>query len=111
VNLLKASHCGYKGLGIIHERTFQTFEDHIIIDDKLSGNGKLPGKAGFHLAPGIIPTINGNRVKTHCAELEFNHAKSIFSEDCEIAVSFNQRARSIKIVVEFEEHLKTTITF
>lgn len=109
--VLRASHHGYTDLGIIHERTFSAFEDHIIIKDKLSGYGNRSGKARFHFAPGIVPVISSNIIETPLAVLRFNHAANILPEDCEMAVSFNNRIKATKIVVTFNDHLETTITF
>ena len=63
--LLRASHAGYRALGVMHTRTIRVVEGEpaFLIEDQLDGKGVHDFELNFQLAPGrnaeIIPLENG----------------------------------------------------
>lgn len=109
-NYIKASHDGYKKLGVIHSRSFQ-FEDHSIkIKDDLSADKE--GVFYLHIHPDryIEEGGKGLFIIDGVVEIQFKDAKgSIVSYD--YAESYNKYEKGQRLVVNFVKELETSIIF
>jgi Heparinase II/III-like protein/Heparinase II/III N-terminus len=65
LSYLRASHSGYRSLGVLHTRTIRALDDEqsLVIEDQLEGHGLHDFELNFQLAPGCIaelaPADNG----------------------------------------------------
>ena len=105
---LVASHDGYRHLGTVHRRTIEMDPRRVVVRDELAGR-RIDGTAGFHLAPGIEPRLDGRTVTTSLAQLRFEGATAIRIEPCQIADGFNDLAPGSRIAVDFDGVLQTII--
>lgn len=111
-NMVKASHNGYKKYGFIHERSFESKEDEIMIVDKLSKPSNQQAKAYFHFHPSIDNIkINKNNVTLNSIiELSFAGCESINLENYNYAKGFNKNKSAKQIIVKFDQTLETKIS-
>jgi len=113
-NFVKASHNGYKNLGLEHSRSFQVEENIVTISDSLKGNPSLKHhpKATFHFHPNIkAKLINASIIINDTAlEIQFSNAEKIKLENYNYCNGFNQTLISQMAVVEFTDSLTTTIS-
>ncbi len=100
VNRIKATHNGYKKLGISHTRTFEFYENKIIIRDDL--NKAVEAKAYLH----FHPTVNEETIKKHIL-LEDGEFKL---KTYEYAEGFNKQATAKCLEIDFQKNLKIEIT-
>jgi len=106
-NSISASHDGYRHLGIIHQRKFNTSSSALTINDELSKEGNAIAR--FHLAPNLVPTIKDNKVEIETGVLVFEGYNKIIVEDYQSAQGFNKQLESKRICVFFDKNLKTEI--
>ncbi len=104
-----ASHDGYKQLGIIHERTFITDYQQVIIQDKIIGTSKYPQKAFLHFHPSVELLIEGNIIKTNFGNLIIDNALRITKNNCSTTEEFNKKIPTKMITLFFDKNITTTI--
>ena len=110
-NEITASHNGYKGLGIVHKRTFLAHNQSITIKDEIIGESKYPQKVYFHFHADVDVRIEGNVVKTNFGNLSFDNLNRIEESKYKLSEEFNVRLPSKTITLFFEKHITTTIKF
>jgi hypothetical protein len=105
---LKATHNGYKHLGVLHQRQWVIKENQIVISDILT---KGAGVAYFHFHPNVfIEEIPGQTfVISKKASFSFNGAQTITKSSYNFAPEFNTYQKAIVLEVAFEKYLETQI--
>ncbi len=108
---LAAGHTGYRHKGVALNRTLDMSGDAplVICDSVRRRTDSGPAAARFHFAPGLTPSVEGDRISTSLASLAFHGHNSVRIEPCEIAMGFNKLVPSFKAVVEFDSLLETTL--
>ena len=97
---IKATHDGYKKLGILHTRTFKFYEHKIIIRDEL--NKDVESKAYLH----FHPSVNEDTIQKHI----FLEGGEFKIKSYEYAEGFNKQAAAKCLEIDFQKNLKIEIT-
>ena len=112
-NLIEASHDGYLSSGYKHTRSFLWGEKYLILKDKINRSTSNNAKAYFHLHSSVTkPLVDGNNVilESSGVSIEFERASTIYVEEYQLSVGFNKTNLAYKIVVLFDQTLKTKIS-
>ena len=112
-NLIEASHDGYLSDGYKHTRSFLWGEKYLILKDKINRSTSNKAKAYFHLHFSVSkPLVDGNNViiESSGVSIEFERASNICIEEYQLSVGFNKTNLAYKIVVLFDQTLKTKIS-
>jgi uncharacterized heparinase superfamily protein len=105
---VKASHDGYKHIGLNHTRSFRIDKQRIFIKDDITNN-KI-GKAFFFFHPEIQLLIRDNKVfLSEHSSMSFVNSKRIEMNDAIIAMAFNKVCSTKSITVDFTSELETII--
>jgi hypothetical protein len=108
--MVKATHNGYKKLGVLHERKFVVNPKSIIITDSLSKKIRLPQKAYFHFHPDIsYLDIKSDIVIINNTKIKFKGSLVIERSEYQYAIGFNKTQKATKITVFFNQVLETEI--
>lgn len=111
---VEASHDGYKCDGIIHTRSFKVQEKNIVINDFFSVKKPKNSVAYFHFHPEIYNfEIAGNAVLLKNENVKivfFANQLSIWKEEYDFSVGFNQTRKAIKLKIFFKSTLETIIS-
>ena len=110
---VKATHDGYKRIGVEHTRKFSTSTDAIFIKDSFSKKTKEQQIAFFHFHPSITDiSIENSKVCIGGKKIEIffkGENLSIEKVKYSFAAGFNKTLEAIKLKVLFESSLETTI--
>ncbi|NQV78888.1 MAG: alginate lyase family protein [Lutibacter sp.] len=112
-NLIEASHDGYLSDGYKHTRSFLWGEKYLILKDKINRSTSNNAKAYFHLHSSVAkPLVDGNNVilESSGVSIEFERASNICIEEYQLSAGFNKTNLAYKIVVIFDQILKTKIS-
>jgi hypothetical protein len=112
-NLIEASHDGYLSSGYKHTRSFLWGEKYLILKDKINRSTSNNAKAYFHLYSSITkPLVDSNNVTLESSgvSIEFENASNIEIEEYQLSAGFNKPKLAYKIVVIFDQTLKTKIS-
>ena len=112
-NLIEASHDGYLSDGYKHTRSFLWGEKYLILKDKINRSTSNNAKAYFHLHSSVTkPLVDGNNViiESSGVSIEFERASNISIEEYQLSAGFNKTNLAYKIVVLFDQTLKTKIS-
>lgn len=112
-NLIEASHDGYLSDGYKHTRSFLWGEKYLILKDKINRSTSNNAKAYFHLHFSVTkPLVDGNNVilESSGVSIEFESASTIYVEEYQLSAGFNKTNLAYKIVVLFDQTLKTKIS-
>ena len=112
-NLIEASHDGYISDGYKHTRSFLWGEKYLILKDKINRSTSNKAKAYFHLHFSVSkPLVDGNNVilESSGVSIEFERASNICIEEYQLSAGFNKTNLAYKIVVLFDQTLKTKIS-
>jgi len=112
-NLIEASHDGYLSDGYKHTRSFLLGEKYLILKDKINRSTSNNAKAYFHLHSSVTkPLVDGNNVilESSGVSIEFERASTIYVEEYQLSAGFNKTNLAYKIVVLFDQTLKTKIS-
>jgi hypothetical protein len=112
-NLIEASHDGYLSDGYKHTRSFLWGEKNFILKDKINRSTRNNAKAYFHLHSSVTkPLVDGNNVilESSGVSIEFERASNISIEEYQLSAGFNKTNLAYKIVVLFDQTLKTKIS-
>ena len=112
-NLIEASHDGYLSSGYKHTRSFLWGEKYLILKDKINRSTSNNAKAYFHLHSSITkPLVDSNNVTLESSgvSIEFENASNIEIEEYQLSAGFNKPKLAYKIVVIFDQTLKTKIS-
>lgn len=114
LNYIEASHDGYKAYGFIHTRSFSCQKNKITIKDTINKHTKNNSKAFFH----FHSSINLLQIDNHTILIDslniiinFEKASKISVDKYQLSEGFNKSVTSCKIVVTFDNFLKTNINF
>ncbi|WP_417462405.1 heparinase II/III family protein [Kordiimonas sp.] len=108
-NWLRASHNGFKRLGVIHQRSFEFGDRLVQLEDRLLGKSGVTAVARFHLHPDARVKISGNIAQAEGVAFLFSGATRIGIADYDYAPEFNKRVPAKCIEVHFDRHLTTDI--
>ena len=114
LNHIEASHDGYLNIGLIYKRSFFWEEKEIIIIDKISKPTNNISNAFFHFHSSInLSQIDNNTILIDSLGIviNFEKASNIFIDKYILSKGFNKSVISNKIVVKFDDYLKTSIHF
>lgn len=105
---IEAQHSGYAHINNFHKRNFIHDTTSFTIEDSVNGSAK----AFFHIAPNIIPEkINDDTIKLNEVTLIFSgDIDNIELNEYKCPKGYNLYHDSQKIVVTFNNHLKTIIS-
>ena len=112
-NFIEASHDGYLRDGYKHTRSFLWGEKYLILKDKINKSTNNNAKAYFHLHSSVTkPLVDGNNVllESSGVSIEFERASNICIEEYQLSAGFNKTNLAYKIVVLFDQKLKTKIS-
>ena len=112
-NLIEASHDGYLRDRYTHTRSFLWGEKYLIIKDKINRSTSNNAKAYFHFHSSLTkPFVNGNTIilESSGVSIEFERASNICIEEYQLSAGFNKTNLAYKIVVLFDQKLKTKIS-
>ncbi len=98
-NRIKATHNGYKKLGIAHTRTFEFYENKILISDELNKAVKAKAYLHFH------PTVSEETIKKHI----FLEGVEFKIKSYNYAEGFNKQASAKCLEIDFQKKLKIEI--
>ena len=110
---LKATHDGYRSLGVMHTRIFKPEDSRIVIDDLLGKEIKQEQVAFIHLHPSLknIDVLeNSVKLSDENIDITFDAALKIELQPYDYATGFNRREKSHKIAVSFQKILKTQVS-
>lgn len=116
-NTIRAVHNGYeKRLGALHQREFLFQEQNFKIIDTIKSDKKQHAIARFHFHPGIVPEIEGSRIRIGNIFIEFK--SSIELSDLQIKIAKYQHASEYNKLqdayvaeIHFTKQLITEIRF
>ena len=111
-NTIKATHNGYKKLGFLHSRNFLHDKKKIVITDEISKSTKNRAKAYFHLHHGITKPIQKDNeiiIIENQLILKFENYFDIQIESYNLTNGFNIIKKAYKLIVTFDQNLKTSI--
>jgi hypothetical protein len=106
---ISASHDGYKHLGIIHQRTFVTDNQQIIIKDEIIGSTDYEQKAYLHFHPDIQLDIKGNTILTNFGNIIIQNCIQIIESEYLYSEEFNLRKSSKMVTILFDKYQTTII--
>jgi len=112
-NLIEASHDGYLSNGYKHTRSFLWGEKYLILSDEINRSTSDKAKAYFHLHSSLKkPLVDGNTIilESSGVSIEFERASTIYVEEYQLSAGFNKTNLAYKIVVLFDQTLKTKIS-
>jgi hypothetical protein len=112
-NLIEASHNGYLRYGYSHTRSFLWEKENLIILDEINKSTCNNARAFFHFHSSVTkPLVNGNNVTLESlgVYIEFDRASNITIEDYQLSKGYNKTNLAYKIVVLFDQILKTKIS-
>jgi uncharacterized heparinase superfamily protein len=112
-NLIEASHDGYLSNGYKHTRFFLWGEKHLILSDEINKSTSNRAKAYFHLHFSVKkPLVDGNTITLESSgvSIKFEGASNICIEEYQLSEGFNKTNLAYKIVVLFDQTLKTKIS-
>lgn len=110
LNIISASHDGYKKLGELHERTWIFSKQTITIEDKLT-NDNTVATAHFLLHSSTIVEKTKSGIKTSQADISFVKFSDLLLEKVKIPNGYNQFSDGWKASVIFNGSLQTRIDF
>ena len=108
-NQLKASHDGYKAIGIKHTRSFDIDGSDILISDFINKNKKSNAHFHFHPDCKLVVDSSNNQVIVDNVAITFNGAIQIEQKPYLYAFGYNNRLQADKISVTFKNKLETKI--
>ena len=112
-NLIEASHDGYLSNGYKHTRSFLWGEKYLILKDKINRSTSNKAKAYFHLHFSVTkPLVDGNTIilESSGVSIEFDRVSNISIEEYQLSAGFNKTNLAYKIIVLFDQKLKTKIS-
>ena len=112
-NFIEASHNGYQKMGYNHTRSFEFEQDSIILLDKIDKTTRNNAKAFFHLHSSVgKPIVDGSFIKLSANDIsiKFENASNIDIEEYDLSAGFNKSNLAYKIIVKFNQVLKTKIS-
>ena len=112
-NNIEATHDGYANIGCTHKRNFSWNKESIKIIDNISKSTDKKTKAFFHFHSNIEePKINNGSVflEKENIKLEFEGYIGISLAKYELSEGFNKTKLAFKIIVTFDNYLKSKIS-
>lgn len=106
---IRASHDGYRKIGSVHSRTFETEPDRILIVDNVKGRKRIPCKSYLHFHPTVHPVVENNTIKMGVGSIHFTNAEGVTISDYDYAPQFNLSVPAKMAVIQFSDQLTTEI--
>ena len=113
LNFVEASHDGYLSEGYKHTRSFSFGKKEIVIEDEINKTTSDNAKAFFHFHFSLTkPIVDGNTIilESLGVSIEFERASNICVEDYQLSAGFNKTNLAYKVIVVFDQTLKTKIS-
>ena len=108
-NYVKASHNGYRSMGVTVSRGFVADENEFTVHDEICSND-TECIASFHLAPGVeIISVTDSKAVTSLGTLRFCGASAIVVEPVEVSFTYNRLQQAVRLSVSFKKKLSTVI--
>lgn len=107
---IKAEHDGYKKIGAVHAREFDSKPNMLIIKDFIKSKNKYKCLAFLHFAPDIELEVFDGMIKTANANIHFEGHISIKTDNYDYAPEFNKTQTATRIVVNFKDSLTTKVS-
>ena len=108
-SFVKATHNGYKDIGLLHTRSFSVSEYQIIIKDSISGETQARSIAYLHLYPGLEPVIKDSQIQIGKLNISLD-SNIIDVQEYSYAPAFNTLIHAKVIEISFEKNLKMELT-
>lgn len=109
-DFVKASHNGYRKLGVTHQRHFKFHDDSILIRDELNpSTSELSAVARFHFHPEACATIVGDEVTIGSIRLKFKGESDLALTQYDYAPEFYKQQPATCLEVRFSRSLETEI--
>ncbi len=108
-NIIRASHDGYKHLGITHTRQFEFSDDKVVITDLISSKKNRSALAHFHFSGEVKFKIIESVIKTKLADITFERQTTISDAETAVAMGFNKTVPASHFKITFYGKLKTII--
>jgi uncharacterized heparinase superfamily protein len=109
---ISASHDGYKFMGIVHNRSWQSKDGEILIVDEITGSmNDINAIAFIHFHSDIDVRIDKQTLLTDSLRINFSRQENLKLEDYNLAAGFNKTIKSKVLKIEFTNRLVTTLTF
>lgn len=112
-NSIEASHDGYIRDGFKHTRIFSWEKKYILLEDKINKSTNNNARAFFHFHSSVKkPLVDGNNIvlKSLGIVIEFKGASNISLESYQLSEGFNKTTLAYKVIIVFDQSLKTTIS-
>ncbi|TPE39980.1 alginate lyase family protein [Pontibacter mangrovi] len=111
ITQLRASHDGYKNIGVTHTREF-IFSEKVVIKDEVQGEEATEIVAYFHIHPDREVQQKGSTIVVdNYISLTFNEALSVNLSPYQMADGYNSYLEGQRVAVRFHDKLITTISF
>ncbi|MBC3758485.1 alginate lyase family protein [Hyunsoonleella sp. SJ7] len=108
---VKATHDGYKSLGVLHSREFSTANNKILISDRVTDTMHTQ-RAYIHFHPSVeFEEITSRSIKLDSGLIiEFVGASNIEVANFDYAMGFNRTQKAKKAIIRFNQSLDTKIS-
>ncbi len=104
---ITATHDGYRRINCEHRRTFFYDDQHLEIEDTLTGGHQ--GTAFFHFHPAAFLQLEDQVVIGEFGTIHFENADEIRLMPYLLATGFNQTTEAMRAIVRFKNRLRTII--
>lgn len=106
--VLSATHTGYDSMGVRHQRKWELHNNAVQITDELKGSSPTSVKAYFHFHPETkITLLEPGRYSIGSLTLILSGFDNVDVEDYMFCKGFNKRITALRLLVTFQEKLKT----
>lgn len=112
-SFIKATHNGYMREGYKHTRKFSFEQKQVVLLDTISKHTNNKARAFFHLHSSLPkPVIKGNLVSLEEQRIEFSFSanQKIEIEEYNLSEGFNKMKKAYKIIVTFDNLLRSKIS-
>ena len=109
---IKATHDGYKKLGVLHTRTFNRAKNKFVIEDCIESNRTHQIESFLHFHPECEVTMKGASIQVG-SELKINiiNSEKTILEEYDYSVGFNKTKKAKKIRAFVKKHSKIEVYY
>lgn len=109
--VVKASHDGFKQLGVIHQRTWKFSPERIIIQDEISGSEQINFDFNLHFHPNVkLTELTDSILESKQAVIKFS-SNDYKIKSYNYAVDFNEKTNASKLISFFHNKHQMEILF
>ena len=111
-NKIKATHDGYKKLGVLHTRTFNRTKNKFVIEDYIESDREHQIESFLHFHPRCDVTIKDTYIKVG-SDLKINiiNAEKIILEEYDYSMGFNKTKKAKKIRAFVKKHSQIEVYY